>query len=1590
MFKSEPSPFGAMKFAGVKRAPSKWCAVGSQTDLEDVYKMLQEAWKLNPPPVLISVTGAATTKNLELSARDEKIFRRGLRSAALQTNAWIVTGGTAAGVMQLVGSLVHESGRQGSAEQIVCLGIAPWGVVDNHEAMGKTSRGKVFAAKDALAVDELAAKGAKEAAAKQSPRAPLDPNHSHFILVDDGTTGTFGGEIEFRTALENRICSDMAALANSEDALLPTPMVLVVVGGGVGTLNTIISTLEKDRPCVIMASSGGVSTQVWHYFQHGTLPAFSDKVDKDGHPVNKAEVDALRAKLPRIKELGTKPKGANKVRQLRFFHSTNDVDGEGNELDRLILEAILSDVESTFEAIQHAVKWGESDIIDHQLQLSKSVDSQQVTKAFESALVLAARDDDNALRVVETLIDYNADCRLVCFDRLFRTEDPNDPAAVRVHDAFHVIEDWQEEHATRSKGSFSSSSLGRFFQRATSNSVAPTVAGVSSALERRRATERVDGFGILESHRLMDDDLLGYRVHLQCQRTIALLQREAFRTGQYKGVRRPIASDRDDLLVPSWTDLMMWAVLVDQEDLAWLLWRKTMMPIRAALMASRVMERIAQEEKEETVDEGQARRYERWAIETLRRVRDKTVAKDLLTLVPKKKLPGVGQFMPVWRDSVMDQACDTEPYCRDFVATPHCQYLRDQYYHGNFCTSKGRIEVHTSTSALLLQVCIMLFHLMTLGLLRNSVPDAVPILPVDVRDEHDEDEPDEADVHDNDEDWDLEYFEGSAPGTTRRRRATSVELEAQRATQRRNYLEFWKEWANFFKIPRVKFALHTCFYIVYMGLYLLLLPVFGTDGMWSWASHTTTIYPLFNVGADEHRMATFIEISLWLYLLGRVSEEVAQLRMSKDLSSYLLDFGNLLDALSIVVMGIALVLRTIVWIDGWPASLEAAGASLSTDDGPGALALEESTKQVMMQYIQIAFSVSAMLVIVRFLDTLTVFPQLSLLMQMLLSMFQSSRMILVILFVMSIGFGTAFAGLVPVGQKDPDLFARPFFYAFRAIVGDFDILSSYELLGDWYSPEQNYMGLVVVVLVFVYAFIATIYIVNLLIAQMTTTYEKLQERNNVYIKFQRVLLVIEYKDLRSPLPPPLNLLGPIAVLLYKLLTCRLFDASFKVGEAQPGFLEYMWTQQAENYLKIEREARDKYFASVGSRPTESKNSLTSIVAEVRRNLADTSERAERRMEYQTQQFETLQKLVTQVLERGGAGGAKGKGGGDDGFYGGDGKGPGGGGGNGRAAYQSPGRLAPLNYAPGASNTLPAAYQPMSSRARHALGGVSPYLGRRGGGTRACGSSDAYVRSVGAIPLDGGVGHRSPPRLGSVFDEARRVFARYDRDGSGDIDTAELRSALADLGMHADTAQTAAIVAKYDTNADHRLDFGEFSRLLAELREFQTRQGRPLRSLGGGGGGGEADPMAQVEARRVFVQYDRDGSGDIDVAELRAALYDLGLAAHSAQTAAIVAKYDTDSNQRLDFGEFARLVAELRQFQGVRPSGGGLGGSLPLLPAGADGASGGGMRTAGGGGYYSADELAAMQEAAARQAVLAERARLGEVPRVPSLDAGPPP
>jgi hypothetical protein len=150
-------------------------------------------------------------------------------------------------------------------------------------------------------------------------------------------------------------------------------------------------------------------------------------------------------------------------------------------------------------------------------------------------------------------------------------------------------------------------------------------------------------------------------------------------------------------LKPDWTDLMMWAVLTGEDSIARMLWHKTTSPIRSAIIASRLLHKIAKDLDDDGVQANlHALEYEDWACGVLNLI-EKDAAMQLLTMVPQK-----GPHK-MWEKSVMDEACDQDLPCRFFVATPNCQELLERYYHGEYVGSKAMILPTTTTVALAIQ-----------------------------------------------------------------------------------------------------------------------------------------------------------------------------------------------------------------------------------------------------------------------------------------------------------------------------------------------------------------------------------------------------------------------------------------------------------------------------------------------------------------------------------------------------------------------------------------------------------------------------------------------------------------------------------------------------------------------------------------------------------------------------------------------------------------------------------------------------------------------------------------------------------------------
>ncbi|XP_006876843.1 PREDICTED: transient receptor potential cation channel subfamily M member 2 [Chrysochloris asiatica] len=234
--------FGDIVFLGLGQNVGKYVRVSQDTPSSIIYHLMTQHWGLDVPNLLISVTGGA--KNFNMKLRLKSIFRRGLVKVAQTTGAWIITGGSHAGVMKQVGEAVRDFSLSSSYKEgdVITIGVATWGTVHNRESLVHPTGG--FPAEYVL--DEEG----------QGNLTCLDSNHSHFILVDDGTHGQYGVEIRLRTRLEKFISEQTKERGG---VAIKIPIVCVVLEGGPGTLNTIYNAITNSTPCVIVAGSGRVA-----------------------------------------------------------------------------------------------------------------------------------------------------------------------------------------------------------------------------------------------------------------------------------------------------------------------------------------------------------------------------------------------------------------------------------------------------------------------------------------------------------------------------------------------------------------------------------------------------------------------------------------------------------------------------------------------------------------------------------------------------------------------------------------------------------------------------------------------------------------------------------------------------------------------------------------------------------------------------------------------------------------------------------------------------------------------------------------------------------------------------------------------------------------------------------------------------------------------------------------------------------------------------------------------------------------------------------------------------------------------------------
>jgi len=206
-----------------------------------------------PPAVgLVVLNGGTAPLPQALERRLASLLQDGLARVVTEERLTALTGGTDAGVFALFGRGL------GDDTSTVCVGVAPEG------AVRRPGRGEER---------------------DNDERVPLEPHHSHFVLVEGDEWGD-----ETETML--RVSSALAAAGRS---------LVVLVGGGTIARRETLGHTRAGRDVVVVAGSGRCADQLAAVIAGGADPRDADFAEiRDCGRVTVLPADAAPADLAEL------------------------------------------------------------------------------------------------------------------------------------------------------------------------------------------------------------------------------------------------------------------------------------------------------------------------------------------------------------------------------------------------------------------------------------------------------------------------------------------------------------------------------------------------------------------------------------------------------------------------------------------------------------------------------------------------------------------------------------------------------------------------------------------------------------------------------------------------------------------------------------------------------------------------------------------------------------------------------------------------------------------------------------------------------------------------------------------------------------------------------------------------------------------------------------------------------------------------------------------------------------------------------------------------------------------------------------------
>ncbi|KAL5247829.1 hypothetical protein ACHWQZ_G019650 [Mnemiopsis leidyi] len=375
---------------------------GDPEKVKTIIKLFESRWSLPAPNLLISVTGGA--KDFKPAPELLAEFKRGLMKAVKSTNAWVITGGTNTGVMKYVGEAV----RSYSGSNVTAIGIATWGIIKNKENLLKPTKKKE---KKKLVFDYPT----------KAPTAPseayMDPNHSHFLLVDDGTQHKYGVEIAMRGAVEAAICEHYKDDYNIPDGdLCRLPMICILLEGGPNSISQCLASTRNGNPVLVLQGSGRSADIIAKAYSYSTCAiVYEGNRETKQRTLPDAYWDDVKMEINRyfvgLKEEARENMFLGLLELLKYDNLLTVYRLQGdknNDFDNAILIAMIrsvSDHRAKMSQMMLAITWDRLQIATDMILTQHTYQDHELEKFLRVAII------QNRTGFVKKLLDAEADMK---------------------------------------------------------------------------------------------------------------------------------------------------------------------------------------------------------------------------------------------------------------------------------------------------------------------------------------------------------------------------------------------------------------------------------------------------------------------------------------------------------------------------------------------------------------------------------------------------------------------------------------------------------------------------------------------------------------------------------------------------------------------------------------------------------------------------------------------------------------------------------------------------------------------------------------------------------------------------------------------------------------------------------------------------------------------------------------------------------------------------------------------------------------------------------------------------------------------------